>query len=416
MGYPVSAQAQLAIEDGPPLRKHPFAPWPFFSDEERNAVIRVLESGKVNYWTGGEGRQFEVEFATFTGCKHAIAIANGTVALELALEALGIGPGDEVVVTSRTFIASASCAVMRGATPVMADVDRDSQNITAETIRAVLSPRTRAIIAVHLAGWPCDMDPILEVAREHGLKVVEDCAQALGAVYKGRPVGSMGDVNAFSFCQDKILTTGGEGGMLTTNHTDLWSRAWAFKDHGKSYEAVYRRQHPPGYRWLHESFGTNWRLTEMQSAMGRVLLKKLPQSIEIRRNLANILTERFSEIPALRVARPPENVAHSYYKYYVFLRSERLRNDWTRDRVLEAINAEGVPCFVGSCSEIYLEKAFLEPMRPAHRLPVAKDLGETSLMFLVHPTLTGADMRDTADAVEKVMTVATIEMAGDSGA
>ena len=412
MKYAASIQAPLAVEGGPAVRSRPFAPWPSFSQDELDAVTRVLRSGKVNYWTGDEGRQFEVEFASFVGCKHAVAVANGTVALELALEALGIGHGDEVIVTSRTFIASASCAVMRGAGPVMADVDRNSQNITAETIRAALTPRTRAIIAVHLAGWPCDLDPILEVAREHGLKVIEDCAQALGALYKGRPVGSIGDVNAFSFCQDKILTTGGEGGMLTTDDTDLWSRAWSFKDHGKSYEAVYCRQHPPGYRWLHEGFGTNWRLTEMQSAMGRVLLKKLSQSIEKRRNLASILTERFSQIPALRVATPPENVIHSYYKYYVFLRSEQLRDDWNRQRVVDAINAEGVPCFVGSCSEIYLEKAFLEPMRPAHRLTVAKDLGETSLMFLVHPTLTEADMRDTADAVEKVVTAATMEMAG----
>jgi hypothetical protein len=416
MKYAASIQASLAINGGPAVRKHPFAPWPSFSQDETDAVTRVLKSGRVNYWTGDEGRQFEAEFAAFFDCKHAVAVANGTVALELALEAVGIGHGDEVIVTSRTFIASASCAVMRGATPVMADVDRHSQNITAETIRAVLSPRTRAIIAVHLAGWPCDMDPILEVAREHGLKVIEDCAQALGALYKGRPVGSIGDVNAFSFCQDKILTTGGEGGMLTTNDTDLWSRAWAFKDHGKSYEAVYQRHHPPGYRWLHETFGTNWRMTEMQSAIGRVLLRKLSQSIEVRRDLAAILTERFSQIPALRVTCPGPDVLHSYYKYYVFLRTERLRNGWDRQRVLDAINAEGVPSFVGSCSEIYLEKAFLEPMRPAHRLPVAQDLGETSLMFLVHPTLTGADMRDTADAVEKVMTVATIEMAGDSEA
>ena len=412
MKYGASIQAPLAIEGGPAIRRRPFAPWPSFSQDEIDAVTRVLKSGRVNYWTGDEGRQFEAEFAAFVGCKHAVAVANGTVALELALEVLGIGHGDEVIVTSRTFIASASCAVMRGATPVMADVDRDSQNITAETISAVLSPRTRAIVAVHLAGWPCDMDPILEVAREHGLKVIEDCAQALGALYKGRPVGSIGDVNAFSFCQDKILTTGGEGGMLTTNDTDLWSRAWAFKDHGKSYEAVYQRHHLPGYRWLHETFGTNWRMTEMQSAMGRVLLRKLPQSIEVRRDLAAMLTERFSKIPALRVPRPGLDVLHSYYKYYIFLRTEPMDNAWNRQRILESINAEGVPSFVGSCSEIYLEKAFWEPMRPAHRLPVAKDLGETSLMFLVHPTLTGADMQDTGDAVEKVMTAAAKEAAG----
>jgi dTDP-4-amino-4,6-dideoxygalactose transaminase len=357
----------------------------------------------VNYWTGDEGRQFEAEFAVFTGSKRAVAVANGTVALELALQALGIGAGDEVVVTSRTFIASASCAVMRGAIPVMADIDPDSQNITAETVRAVLSPRTRAIIAVHLAGWPCDMDPILELAREHQLTVVEDCAQAIGATYKGRPVGSMGDINAFSFCQDKIMTTGGEGGMLTTNDPELWSRAWAFKDHGKSYDAVYKRQHPPGYRWLHESFGTNWRLTEMQSAMGRVLLRELPQFVASRRRLAAILTDRFSHLPALRITVPPADVFHSYYKYYVFLRPERLRKGWGRQRIVEAINAEGVPCLVGGCSEIYLERAFPVVMRPPKRLPTAKLLGETSLMFLVHPTLTESDMRDTADAVEKVL-------------
>jgi len=403
----VSTQTRLSIEGGQPLRKRPFAPWPSFSPEEIAATIRVLESGRVNYWTGDEGRQFEAEFAAFTSCKHAVALANGTVALELALQALGIGPGDEVVVPSRTFIASASCAVMRGATPVIADVDRDSQNITADTIRAVLSQRTRAIITVHLGGWPCDMDPILDLAHEHRLKIVEDCAQAHGATYKGRPVGSMGDAGAFSFCQDKIMTTGGEGGMLTTNNTELWSRAWAFKDHGKSYEAVYQRLHPSGFRWMHESFGTNWRMTEMQSALGRLLLEQLPGFVRTRRRLAGLLSERFSAITALRVTKPHDHFRHSNYKYYVFLKKDRLREDWNRQRIIDAINAEGIPCFAGSCSEIYLERAFSEEMRPQKRLPVAKELGETTLMFLVHPTLGDPDMRDTADAVEKVLTCAT---------
>src|SRR5271165_3080463 len=398
-----STQLKLALCGGSACFAKPFPNWPYFAPDEVEAASAVLRSGKVNYWTGEEGRHFEREYAAYVGTKYALALANGTVALELALHALGIGQGDEVIVPSRTFIATASCAVMRGAVPVIADVDPTSQNITAETIRAVLTPRTRAIIAVHLAGWPCDMDPILELAHEHGLKVVEDCAQAHGAVYKGRPVGSMGDVNAFSFCQDKIISTGGEGGLLTTNDTDLWSRAWAFKDHGKSYDAAYKRHHPPGYRWLHESFGTNWRLTEMQSALGRVLLRKLPQSVDARRKLAAILTERFSRIPALRVTIPPDEVDHSYYKYYVFLRREHLREGWDRKRIIRSILAEGVPCFEGSCSEIYLERAFPEAMRPPERLPVAKELGETALMFLVHPTLTESDMHDCADAVEKVL-------------
>jgi dTDP-4-amino-4,6-dideoxygalactose transaminase len=403
----ISTQMQLAIEGGQPIRKEPFASWPSHPQEEIAAVARILESGKVNYWTGDEGRKFESEFAAFTGCRHAVALANGTVALELALQMLDIGSGDEVIVPSRTFIASVSCVVMQGGRPVFADVDRNSQNLTADTIRAVLTPRARAIIAVHLAGWPCDMDPILELAREHQLKIIEDCAQAHGAVYKGRPVGSMGDVNAFSFCHDKIMTTGGEGGMLTTNNTDLWYRAWAFKDHGKSYEAVYRQQHPPGYRWVHESFGTNGRLTEMQSAIGRLQLLKLTDSVQKRRSLAQFLSNRFSRIPALRVTTAPEHVTHSYYKYYVFLRREHLHDDWDRNRIMEALNAEGVPCFAGSCSEIYFERAFPPDLRPASRRPVAHEIGETALMFLVHPTLTEDDMQDIVDAVEKVLAFAS---------
>lgn len=398
-----ASTTQLAIEGGLPLRKHPFAPWPTFSGEEIGAATRVLESGRANYWTGDEGRHFEAEFAAFTGCKHAVALANGTVALELALQVLGIGPGDEVIVPCRTFIASASCVVMRGATPVMADIDRNSQNLTADTIRAVLSPRTRAIIAVHLAGWPCDMDSILELAGQHQLKVIEDCAQAHGATYKGCPVGSMGDANAFSFCQDKIMTTGGEGGMLTTNNSELWARAWAFRDHGKGFDVVYRRHHPPGFRWLRESFGTNWRLTEMQSAIGRVQLQKLSQTVHARQRLAGSLAERFSAIPALRVTKPPDHIMHSYYKYYVFLERERLRKDWDQQRIIAAINAEGVPCSAGSCSEIYMEAAFPAELRPPRRLSIARELGETALMLLVHPTLSDLDMADTAHAVEKVL-------------
>jgi dTDP-4-amino-4,6-dideoxygalactose transaminase len=382
--------------------------WPYFSQSAIDAAVRVLQSGNVNYWTGDEGRLFESEFAEFTGCKHAIAVANGTVALECALKALGVGPGDEVVTTSRTFIASASCAVMLGARPTMADVDRDSQNITTESIRKVLTPRTKAIVAVHLAGWPCEMDDIVALARERGIHVVEDCAQATGATYNGRPVGSLGDVAAFSFCQDKIMTTAGEGGMVTTNSSELWNTMWSLKDHGKSYDAVYHHEHGPGFRWLHESFGTNWRLTEVQSAVGRISLRKLPGWLFIRRKHAQILTDGFTAIPGLRVTTPPKHIEHAYYKYYVFLRPEALRPGWTRERIVEAIKAKGVPCFSGSCSEIYLEKAFPPEWRPQERLPAARELGETSLMFLVHPTLNEEDIRATCEAVREVMMTASL--------
>lgn len=379
------------------------APWPFFEEDEIEAVTRVLQSGKVNYWTGDECRTFEQEYAESIGVKHAIALANGTVALELALRSLNIGPGDEVVTTSRTFIASASCAVSVGARPVMADVDRDSQNVTSDTIRSVLTPRTKAIIAVHLAGWPCDMDPILDLAQKHNLKVIEDCAQSNGATYKGRPVGSMGDLASFSFCQDKIITTGGEGGLLATNDGTLWKSAWAYKDHGKSYDAVYNRQHKPGFRWLHESFGTNWRMTEMQAAIGRVALRKLPTWVAKRRQNAKILGDGFAEVPGLRVPVPDPSIAHSYYKFYAFVRPERLRAGWSRDRIMSAINDAGVPCTVGSCSEIYEEKAFKNSGWEHPSRPVAKELGETSLMFLVHPTLAESSLQYTVDTVKRIL-------------
>ncbi|MGH7171581.1 MAG: DegT/DnrJ/EryC1/StrS family aminotransferase [Gemmataceae bacterium] len=398
--------SRLAIHGGAPVRATKFAPWPCFAEEEIQAACQVLRSGKVNYWTGTEGRGFEEEFARASGCRYAVAVANGSLALELALHAVGIGAGDEVVVTCRSFIASASSVLLRGGTAVFADIDPISQNVTAETIAEAVTTRTRAVIAVHLAGWPCDMDPILRLARERGLKVIEDCAQAHGASYKGRPVGSLGDAAAFSFCQDKILTTGGEGGMLVTNDEGIWRRAWSYKDHGKDHDTVFRRRHPPGFRWLHESFGTNWRLTEMQSAIGRVLLTRLSGWVERRKELAALLNDRFSGIPALRVTIPPDRTFHSYYKYYVFVRPEQLRAGWDRDRVMAAIAAEGIPCGSGSCGEIYLEKAFAAS-HTGQRLPVAEELARTSLMFLVHPTLTPEDMDDTARAVEKVLEVAS---------
>lgn len=378
--------------------------WPFFAANEIAAVSAILRSGKINYWTGEEGRKFEKEFAHFIGTKYAVALQNGTVALEAALYALDIGKGDEVIVTPRTFIASASCLVLRGAKPVFADIDPISQNITATTIAKVISPKTKAIIAVHLAGWPCDMDPIMRLAKRHKLYVIEDCAQAHGAKYKGRRVGSIGHIAAFSFCQDKIMTTGGEGGMITTNNKKWWSKIWSFKDHGKSYDAVYNQKHGEGFRWLHESFGTNWRLTEMQSAIGRIQLKKLAYWLKTRQRNAAILTKAFEKIAAFRITKPAPDIKHAYYKYYVFLKPEYLRRNWNRARIIAVINREGVPCYYGSCSEIYLEKAFAKyKLQPKKFLPVARELGETSLMFLVHPTLSAKDMYKIAAIVGKVI-------------
>ena len=386
-----------------------FSPWPSFSDEEADAVRAVILSNKVNYWTGQEARFFEKEFATWSGTEYAVALANGTVALDVALKALRIGTGDEVIVTSRTFLASVSSIVNAGAIPVFADVDLNSQNITAESIRQVLTPRTKAVICVHLAGWSCDMDPIMALADEFGLKIIEDCAQAHGAHYKGRPVGSIGHVGAWSFCQDKIMTTGGEGGMVTTNDRQLWLDMWAYKDHGKSWEAVYEREHAPGFRWLHESFGTNWRMLEVQAVIGRIQLRRMHDWQATRLNNALKIWNAAKLLPALRVPDLPASDVHAAYKCYVFVRPECLKADWSRDRILNEIVAQGVPAFSGSCSEVYLEKAFDNTgWRPAQRLEHAKELGETSMMFLVHPTLTDQEIALTCEILSSVVKEASL--------
>lgn len=386
----------------------PFTPWPNFTVEEADTVREVILSNKVNYWTGQECREFEKEFAKWSGVNHAVALSNGTVALDLALQALGIGQGDEVIITPRTFLASVSCIINAGAVPVFADVDQDSQNITAETILPVLTPRTRAIICVHLAGWPCEMDPIMTLAEEHNLFVIEDCAQAHGAIYRGRSVGSIGHVGAWSFCQDKIMTTGGEGGMVTTNDQALWAKMWSYKDHGKSWDAIYERQHAPGFRWLHESFGTNWRMMEIQAAIGRIQLRRMEAWHSQRSNNTKEIWKVCREIHGLRVPLIPQEIDHAAYKCYVFVKPLTLKPKWNRDRILHEIDLRGVPCFSGSCSEVYLEKAFDGTgWRPQERLSIARELGETSLMFLVHPGLTKVEIDKTISVISTVMELAT---------
>ena len=381
-----------------------FEPWPSFTQQEADAVSNVLLSNKVNYWTGQECREFEKEFAEFAQTKYAVALTNGTVALDVALKALDIGEGDDVIVTSRTFLASASSIVTAGANPIFADVELDSQNISRRTIEAVLTPNTKAIICVHLAGWMCDMDPIMQLAEEKGLFVIEDCAQAHGAMYKGHAAGSIGHISAWSFCQDKIMTTGGEGGMVTTNDEVLWKKMWSYKDHGKNYDSIYHKQHPPGFRWLHDSFGTNWRMMEMQAVIGRIQLTKMVEWTQKRsKNMQQILAA-FDASPYFTVNSPSEDYVHACYKCYVQVNLEQLPEAWSRDRIMQEINALNVPCFSGSCSEVYLEHAFDDtPWRPEQRLVNAQQLGETSLMFLVHPTLSAQSIEATVNAIQQVI-------------
>ena len=384
--------------------------WPNFTAEEVEAVKTVLLSNKVNYWTGNECRKFEDEFAAWCGVKHAITLANGSLALELALRVLGIGNGDEVIVSPRTFIASVACIVNVGATPIFADVDRNSQNISFDSIIQVYSQRTKAIICVHLAGWPCDMDPIMNFARQNDLYVIEDCAQAHGAKYKNKHVGSIGHIGAWSFCQDKIITTGGEGGMVTTNDKKLWQAMWSYKDHGKDFDEVLKNDSRHGFKWVHHKFGTNLRMLEIQAAIGRIQLRRLDGWLEERKRNAYLIWNSLENVKGLRIPTIPVYIGHAAYKCYIFIEVECLKRGWNRDRIMEEIWSHGVPCFAGSCPEVYLEKAFDGTgLRPKNRLPIAKELGETSLMFLVHPGLTSKENLKTTDVVQAVMSLARNE-------
>lgn len=382
-------------------------PWPSYGTDEIEAASRTLASGKVNYWTGCEGRSFEVEYAEYVGVNHAVAISNGTATLEVACQALNLQPGDEFITTPRTFIATTSAFVLHGLRPIFADVDPDSGNISAESIEKVWTPKTRLIVPVHLGGWPCDMPSIISLAKIKGVPVVEDCAQAHGARIAGQSVGSFGTIGSWSFCQDKIITTGGEGGLLTTDDADLWNRMWSFKDHGKSYDAVYHRDHPVGFRWLHEGWGGNYRLAEFQSAIGRVQLQKLDKWVDARRRNAQQLLERISECSALRVPAPTDSIFHAYYRLYAYLDLAALKSDWTRDRLANECTQAGAPCFVGSCGEIYREKAFDNIGRPGQPLANAKLLGDTSLAFLTHPTITEAGIDQVAETFLKILKSAT---------
>ncbi len=378
--------------------------WPYFDSDQVDSVAHVLTSGKVNTWTGEETKAFEHEFAEWCGSSQAIAMANGSLALSAAYLAIGIGQGDELITTPRTFIATASSAVLLGAKPIFADVDADSGAITAATIAPLITTRTKAISVVHLGGWPADMPAICDLARTHGIAVIEDCAQAHGARINGQSVGSFGDLAAWSFCQDKIMTTAGEGGMVNTSRSELWDSMWAFKDHGKTHEAVFEREHPPGFRWLHERFGSNFRLTELQSAIGRIQLQRLPEWTATRTRNALLLAQALGDLPSVRVPLPPEHFTHAWYKFYAFVQPEALADGWSRDRILTEIAALGYPALAGSCSEIYLERCFQEAgLAPAERLPVARNLGETSLMFLVHPTITNEQMSAYTEVVRSVV-------------
>jgi dTDP-4-amino-4,6-dideoxygalactose transaminase len=357
--------------------------WPVFEQEEQDAVQKVLQSGKTNYWYGDEGVSFEHEFAQWCSAKHGLCMSNGTVALELALKAAGIGAGDEVIVTPRSFLASAATVVAVGAIPVFADIDEQSGNIDPQSIQKRITKKTRGILVVHLGGWPSPMQEILSIATEHGLQVIEDCAQAHGATIGGKAVGTFGFVGAFSFCQDKIISTGGEGGMIITNDDTVFDVAWSIRDHGRNRERTLSKDHPFGFRWLQDIIGTNARLTEMQSAIGRCQLKKVEGWLQKRKANAHAIISALSDNENITFPVPSGDVEHSYYRLTGFVKDAR-----KRDGIVDHLQRSGIHASVGPCPEIYREKAFRDlGYGPEQPLPVATELGKKSVVLSVHPSV-----------------------------
>jgi len=418
--------ARLAIEGGEKVRKEPFPPWPHFWPEEIEAAMEPLKEGKPNYWTGPRGLEFQKRFAEYCGSQYGIAVNSGTSALHVALAAAQIGPGDEVITPSYTFIASAMCVLQQNAVPVFADSDLKTHTISPDSIRQLLTERTRAIMPVHLYGHPAEMDEIMAIAKEHNLIVIEDCAQAHGARYKGQVVGSIGHLGAFSFCQDKIFTTGGEGGMVTTSDPEMAERARSFKDHG------YWEQERRGllemealYLYIHHALGFNFRMTEMQSAIGLKALERLDWNLARRRENAELLTERIADLEAVNPPYEAPHVRHAFYKYPITLNLERLKVD--RDRFCRALQAEGLPAAIGDWPENYLEQVFQEKVGygktkcpfecPWNRQPAdyarvvcenARWLGKRTIKLQVHPTLELSDIEDVAAILRKVTEAYTV--------
>ena len=378
--------------------------WPCFDQEQISAVTDILRSGKINAWTGNQCKLFEKEFASFFKSKYAIAMANGSLALWAAYKAIGIRDKDEIITTPRTFIATSSSAIQLGAKPVFADVDRDSGSITAENIEPLITKKTKAISVVHLGGWPAKMHAIKKLAKDYNIKLIEDCSQAHGAFIQDKSVGTFSDVSTWSFCQDKIISTGGEGGMITTSNYKLYDYIWSLKDHGKTLNAIKSIKKDASFKWLHEEIGNNFRLTEMQSAIGRIQISKLTDWQLARESNAKFLFNFLKNIKCIRIPMPNRDIKHAWYKFYVFIKPEMLKSDWNRDRVISEINEEGFPAFSGSCSEIYLEKCFKKyNLNPAKRLPIAKELGETSLMFLVDHTIVRTNLEIYAHVIKKIL-------------
>jgi dTDP-4-amino-4,6-dideoxygalactose transaminase len=373
--------------------------YPYFDQNSIKKVVNVLKSGRVNYWTGKECGIFEKQFSNYHRLLYSVAVSNGSVALELALRALNLKKNSEVIVSPRSFVISASCVLNQGLKPIFADVN-DNGNLSIENIIKTYRKTVKAIILVHLNGLSCDLDPIVKFAKEKNIFLIEDCSQAHGATYKGRPVGSFGDVAIWSFCQDKIISTGGEGGMISTNNKKIWEKCWSYKDHGKNYKSAFYKKKKIGFRWHIDQLGSNYRLTEMQAVLGRYQLKNLDKQIKKRNQIANLYINGFKNYwtkfnllkkPNFACASCPLKnkinkkcnlCLHAFYRLNLFINLKKKM----QLKIIKDLNKNKISCSVGSCPEIYREKIFKKlKFYPKKRLSNAKLLGKTSVVFSINP-------------------------------
>jgi len=359
--------------------------WPNYSSQEIDLVKKVLQSNKVNYWTGQQCKLFEKEFSNYIGVRYSVAVANGSVGLDLAVAALNLPKGSEVIVTPRSYITSVTCVIKNKLKPIFADVDFWSQNLSLEHIKKKITFRTKAVILVHLAGMPCDMFPILELTKKLNIKIIEDCSQAHGAVYNNKIVGSMGDISVWSFCNDKIISTCGEGGMVSTNNNKYFKKIWAGKDCGRNIDKIKKNNLKVGFKWIHDFEGTNLRMTELQAAVGRYQLKKLDSWIKIRNRNAKKILDTCKKYSFIDYKEFSKNIKHAYYRCYILVNNKKLKKGWNRDKIIGSLLKKKIKCNSGSCPEIYLEKSIKnKKLRPKKNLPNAKLLGQATIAFEVH--------------------------------
>lgn len=390
--------------------------YPYFDSKTIKKVEEILRSGKVNYWTGNECKQFEKNFSTYVGNKYSVAVSNGSVALEIALKALNLKKKDKIIVTPRSFIISASCVLNLGLRPIFADVD-DNGNLSIEGIEKVYNKNVKAIILVHLNGLSCDLDPILKFVNKNKIYLIEDCSQAHGAIYKGKKVGSFADISIWSFCQDKIISTGGEGGMISTNKKKLWLKCWSYKDHGKNYNSIFYKKHKTGFRWLHDDLGSNYRMTEMQAAIGREQLKTLDRQIQIRNKIAKIYLKELKNYylqynllqkPDFKCQTCPfkqndkscNKCKHAFYRLNLYINPKKI----SQIKLISQLNKNNICCGVGSCPEIYREKIFKRlNSYPKKRLPNAKLLGQRSITFPNNPYKNLKKIKSEINTIKKIL-------------